>query len=462
MVARHIAAAAGTATEPALTSDPVEIHGQPASSPRGLGYSYYVVVLLAIAYMLSFMDRTLISLLIAPIKAEFALSDTEIGLLVGFGFVVFYSVLGVPFGALADRSDRRILILVGLVAWSLATSASGFVGGFAALMAMRTLVGVGEATLSPSAYSTLADRFPPDRLGVAIAIYAAGVSVGGGLAMVFGGMLVQWAQHATMTFPLLGQLGGWRLALVIVGLLGFPLAVLMALTLREAPRKVKTAPPPLGDLLRYIAGHRAMIGGLAAFACANVANYVVFLWAPALFMRVHGLDARTTGLAIGSIVGIFGTIGMIGSGYVADRLTRRGIPDATIRVIFWCIIAQIPIMPLAFLVGSPALAFALMVPTMMLTTAASSVQGTALQLMTPPRMRGRIIAIYLLVVTLVGMGVGPLTIGLLSDHVFTAKTGLAPSMAVVAASGLVMAALILNACRGAARETILEQRAAAA
>lgn len=426
--------------------------------PQSLAYSYYVVGLLAVTYMLSFMDRTLISLLIGPIKAEFLLSDTEIGMLIGFGFVVFYSLLGLPFGALADRSDRRWLIIVGLVAWSVATSASGFAGGFVALMAMRTLVGVGEATLSPAAYSTLADRFPPHRLGVAVAIYAAGVSVGGGLAMAFGGVLVEWARHATVTLPLIGEIGGWRLALFSVGLLGFPLALLMGLTLREAPRKERAAPPPFSELWRYIGNRRAaVIGALTAFAFANVANYVVFLWAPALFMRVHGLDARTTGLIMGTIVGVFGSAGMVLGGLAVDWLTRRGVRDATIRVIFWCIVAQIPVMPLAFLVGDSTLAFALMVPTMMLTTAASSVQATALQLMTPARMRGRMIAIYLLVITLVGMGIGPLMIGILSDNLFTAKTGLAPSMAVVALAGLLLATVVMLMTRGAPRAVIVEQ-----
>ena len=459
-MASHLSAASGTGTEPALSEAPAAIDPHPTSPPRGLGYSYYVVAVLAVAYMLSFMDRTLISLLIGPIKAEFHLNDTELGLLIGFGFVVLYSLLGLPFGALADRADRRWLIIVGLIAWSFATSASGFAGGFVALMAMRTLVGVGEATLSPSAYSTIADRFPADRLGVAIAIYAAGVSVGGGLAMIFGGMLVEWAKSATMVLPLVGALSGWRLALVVVGLLGLPLALLMALTIREAPRRVHAASPPLSELLAYIGARpAAMIGGLACFAFANVANYVVFLYGAPLFMRVHGFDARTTGLALGSIVAVFGTVGMIGSGYVADRLTRRGFSDGTIRVIFWCLLAQIPIMPAAFLVGDPRIALALMVPTMILTTAASSVQGTALQLMTPPRMRGRIVALYLLVVTLVGMGIGPLMIGVLSDHVFTSKTGLASAMAVVALTGLIVASLILGAVRGAARATIEEQAA---
>ena len=448
----------GSGAGPDSPEGAIELDLHPASPENPLGYSYYVVALLGAAYMLSFMDRTLISLLIAPIKSEFKLNDTEIGMLVGFGFVVFYSVLGVPFGALADRSNRRNLILAGLVAWSVATSASALAGGFVALMGMRALVGVGEATLSPSAYSTIADRFPKDRLSLAIAIYAAGVSLGGGLAMVFGGMLVEWAKHATTTLPLVGPLGGWRLAFFTVGLLGLPLAALMAMTLREAPRRSQEEAPPIGELWRYIAERpAAMVGSLAAFAFANVANYVVFLWAPALFMRVHGLDARTTGVEMGVIVGVFGTIGMLLSGGVADWLARRGQRDATIRVIFWAVIAQIPVMPAAFLVKSPTVAFALMIPTMVLTTAASSVQGSALQLMTPARMRGRMISVYLLVVTLVGMGIGPLMIGILSDQVFTDKAGLAPAMAVVAVVGLVLAALLLGATRRAASATILEQ-----
>lgn len=427
-----------------------------------LAYSYYVVVLLSVAYMLSFMDRVLISLLIGPIKAEFGLNDTQIGALIGFGFVVFYSVLGLPFGALADRTNRKKLILAGLIAWSAATSASGLVAGFAGLLAMRAMVGVGEATLSPSAYSTIADRFPPQRLGLAIAIYAAGVSLGGGLAMMFGGLLVEWAASAQMALPLVGTLHGWRLAMFVVGLLGLPLALVLALTMREAPRKTRAAAPPMAALFRHIGRHpAALIGALTAFSLANVANYVVFLWGAPLFMRVHELDARTTGLILGAIVGIFGSLGMVLSGIGSDRLVGRGIVDGPVRVTFWTLIAQVPLMPAAFLVGDATLAFALMVPVMVLTTAASSVQATALQLMTPARMRGRMIALYLLVVTLVGMGLGPLMIGILSDRVFTAQDGLGESMAVVAFAGLVSAAILLFLCRGQIRALMAEQRNAA-
>ena len=173
-------------------------------------YDFYILGVLTTAYMLSFLDRTLISLLIPQIKGEFALTDTQVGMLIGFGFVLFYSVLGLPFGSLADRSNRVWLILSGLVVWSVATSASGFAGSFGALLVMRALVGVGEATLSPSAYSTIADRFTSDRLGLAVAIYQAGVSVGSGLALMFGGALAVWSAGSTMTLPIVGTF--YRLA----------------------------------------------------------------------------------------------------------------------------------------------------------------------------------------------------------------------------------------------------------
>ena len=181
----------------------MEQQDQTAGTPKApnLRYSYYVVLLLMLTYMLSFLDRVLISLLAEPIRAEFNLSDTEIGLLVGFGFVLFYTVLGLPFGAAADRTNRRNLIVMGLVGWSLATAGSGLVGGFGGLLAMRALVGVGEAALSPAALSTIADRFPPERPGFAISLYSSGIirrvsCSAGGPAMGFGGMIAPMRSHA--------------------------------------------------------------------------------------------------------------------------------------------------------------------------------------------------------------------------------------------------------------------------
>lgn len=435
------------------------MHPTSIETGKASPYAYYVVGMLMVAYMLSFLDRVLLSLLIAPIQKEFDLGDTEIGLLMGFGFVIFYSVLGLPFGALADRSNRRNLMSAGILAWSVATSISGFMTSFAGLLGARAAVGVGEATLSPAAYSTISDRFPRERLGLAIGIYSAGVSIGGGLAMAFGGALVQWATHNSLDLPGLGLLTGWRLAMVVVGALGVPLALVMMLTVREAPRKGgQVKAPSFASLLSHVAGRPLAFGGVfLGFACAVVSVYIPFLWAPALFMRVHGMSVQEVGLTLGAIVGTAGVVGVLGSGALSDFLTRRGLVDAPVRVIFWAALAQIPILGGAYLVNSQVAALILLAVGMSLTTTASSLQGTAMQLMTPPRMRGRMMAIYLLFITLIGMGVGPLAIGLLSDHVFPGPKGLAPALAVVSTVALVFCGIILTVSRKAVRDCIVAE-----
>lgn len=436
----------------------VAVAGRSAAWPSGgPAYNYYIIIVFAVAYVISFTDRVLISLLIAPIKAEFSLSDTQIGVLIGFGFVLFYSVLGLPFGALADRSNRRNLILAGLIAWSAATSLSGLAGGFAMLVSMRALVGVGEASLSPSVYSTIADRFPPDRSGLAIAIYGAGGVLGIGLGMIFGGVLVEWAKTATINLPLAGVLGGWRLAFVVVGSLGVPLAVLIGFSVKEAPRVVRVASPPMSELWRYLTDRsRAMIGILAGLSFANVSNYTVYLWMPTLLMRVHGLDAQTTGLAFGALVIVFGTVGMLGSGILVDWLVRRGVADAPIQINIYSLTLQFLLIPAALLVNDVRIVLALMAPALILMTAANSVQAMALQLMTPPLMRGRMIAIYILGVAMVGMGISPLAIGLLTDHVFINARGLPWSMALVVATGTLLGIVTLATARSHARSVIQE------
>lgn len=226
-----------------------------------LGYSYYVVIALMCVYTLSFMDRVLISLLVEPIRTELSLSDTEIGMLIGFGFVLFYSVMGLPFGSLADRSNRRNLIFFGIIGWSLATAGSSMVQGFGCLLLMRALVGIGEATLSPAAMSTIADRFPVSKLGFATSIYSSGVVIGGGLAMVFGGMMAQWSLGTSVTIPLLGTYSGWRMTFLLVGLLGLPVAAILLLTVREAERCKAAAAQPFSAIVTLMALHRRAFAG---------------------------------------------------------------------------------------------------------------------------------------------------------------------------------------------------------
>lgn len=437
-----------------------------AKSTEGNGsivYSFYVVAILMAVYVLSFMDRILLSLLVKPIRQEFQIGDTGMGLLMGFGFALFYTSFGLLFGAIADRYNRRNLILAGLLGWSIATCGGGLAMGLGTLMFARAIVGVGEGSLAPGAYSTIGDRFSPERQGLAIGIYSMGVGLGGGLSMVFGGALVHWAGNTSVTLPLLGTLTGWRLAMVTMGALGFPLAALFLATVREAPRKARSiAPPPFSEVLRMMARRwRAFGGALVGFSCAVVSVYIPYLWVPALFARSHAMNPQEIGGVLGVVLMISGVCGVVGAGALSDKLLSRGMADAPVRTIFWAALVQMPILGLAYIVPDRTTALVLLAIGMVLTSASSSLQATALTLMTPGQMRGRMMSIHLLVITVVGLGLAPLFTGLLSDHVFTQDNGLGRSLAMVSTIALAICCVALALSRAAIQQVIVERRAAA-
>lgn len=413
-------------------------------SPASKRYAIYVVLVLMLAYMLSFMDRVLISLMIDPIRSDLGLGDTQVGLLVGFGFVLLYSVMGIPFGVMADNGNRRNLMVFGVLGWSAATAVSGFAGGFLSLLAARAMVGIGEATLSPAAYSTIADRFEKRRLGFAVSLYNMGVSLGGGVAMLFGGMLVAWAMKTSVPMPW-GELTGWRLAFVAVGLLGVPLAALMMLTVREAPRRrgnVKA--PPLSALLNLAQTHKkAFAGVVIGYSILVIAAYGAMLWAPVHFARAHDLTPSQVGLAFGIIIGLFGTIGLAVGGILSDRSAKRGHVDAPVRVVLASAIIQFPLLMGAYLVTDTTIALILAAAGMATVSTIGGLQAATLQILTPASMRGRMTAIYLLVANMAGMGLGPLVIGFVSEHMFDGPASLGKALAVVTGVSLTVGISLL-------------------
>lgn len=423
-------------------------------------YAAYVLFILMIAYMLSFMDRVLISLMIAPISKDLGLGDTQIGLLVGFGFVLLYSIMGIPFGAMADRSNRRNLMVFGILGWSAATAVSGFAGGFITLLAARALVGIGEATLSPAAYSTIADRFERKNIGMAVSVYSMGVSLGGGLAMLCGGYLVAWAMKTHVALPGF-DLTGWRLAFAAVGLLGLPLAALMLLTIREARRKqAASEAPPLSAIFQLIKSRKKAFGGvIIGYSVMVIASFIPTLWAPAHFGRAYGLEPAQIGLAFGIIIGVFGTFGLLLGGFLSDRLARRGRHDAPVIISMVSGITQMPFMIGAFLVDSLPLALVLVAIGMVCCCMFGGLQAGTLQLLTPANMRGRMSAIYLLVANIAGMGIGPLVIGFCSEHVFSGPTSLGQALALITGVAITLSLVILMTTRGAICEAIAENEA---
>lgn len=441
------------------SSDP--IGNPPAASPPWPrpAYSWYVVGVLLLAYTLSFVDRMILSLLVAPIRAALDISDTQVSLLIGLAFALFYTLLGLPLAWIADRYNRRNLILVGVAVWSFMTAGCGFAGSYATLFAARMGVGVGEATLSPAAYSMLSDYFPRDKLARAMAVYSIGVPLGAGIALILGSFVVQAVLAAPMVdVPFFGAMDAWRLIFVWVAAPGLLIALLM-FTVREPLRRGRRAPEASASaasapgLLAHLHTQRAALGALfGGMSLIGLVMYGVIAWVPTFFARTYGMGVADAGLWFGIIMAVGGTIGLLAGGALADRLYARGIADAHLRVMRLSILLGGPPLLATALMPDSTLAFVMLAvayPCMTL----HGVGGVALQLITPNEYRARMTALYFFIVNLVGLGFGPMLIALLTDNLFQDDAMLRYSIATVTAVALPVAAIILTlGFKGFARE----------
>lgn len=385
-------------------------------------YAWYVLALLTLVYVFSFIDRQILNLLVGPVRRDLHLTDTEMSLLMGFSFALFYTGFGIPLGRLADSTSRRNLIAAGFAAWSLFSSACGLSRTFVQMLLMRMGVGVGEATLSPAAYSLLTDYFPPQRRALALSIYGMGIYIGSGLAFVLGGYITGWTSgQATWTLPLIGDIRPWQAVFLAVGLPGIPLALLMYTVVepfrRGAPAAATTI--PILEVIRYVREN------WTTYVCHNVgialisfSSYGSTAWIPTFFVRAHGWSAAETGKIYGALVAIFGALGVAWGGWLADRWLAKGHRDAAMRVAFLAAVAWIPTGVAFLLVPDPKIAMALLVPTIFLASAPFGIGPAAVMQVTPPLMRGQTSSIYLFVVNLIGLGIGPTAVAMTTDFIF--------------------------------------------
>ena len=430
----------------------------PAGTPLPVSSSYalYVLICLMAAYMLSFMDRLVLSLMLDPVRRDLALSDTQVSLLAGFAFALFYAVLGLPIGRIADRSNRVVLITVGMVLWSAATVWCGAARNAVELFLGRVMVGVGEAALTPASYSLIGDIVPRERLGMAMSIYSLGVLLGGGLAMAGGGMVVQWALTAPpIEIPLLGSFQGWRLAFLFAGLPGLGLALLMVLTIRE-PIRVRLpgeGAPTLASLFTHIRTHgRTFFTVLTGYSLIAIPAYAVVVWAPAYFGRAHGMQPAEIGIVFGLILGVGGAAAALLGGALSDHYTRRGVVDAPARLVLLSAIGHMPLLVAAFLVPDKVLALVLFGLGVFVMSLYGGLQHTTVQAITPPKLRGQMAAVYMMAANIIGLGIGPTLIALLGDHVFGA---IGPALAVVCAVTVGLAIIIIATGLRSIRATIV-------
>ena len=421
------------------------MHNNNQGYPSSLS-AWTTVTILMIAYVLSFIDRQILNLLVEPIRRDLVISDTQMSLLMGLSFALFYTVCGIPLGRLADTRSRRGLIAVGVLFWSAATAACGMAKLYWQFLLCRVGVGVGEAALSPAAYSLIADSFPPERRATAISVYSMGVYLGSGIAFLLGGLVIQFASaQGNVVLPVLGEVRPWQLIFLILGVAGVLFTLLM-LAVREPARRGVGAgvAVPLAEVGRYIrSNRRTVLCHNFGFAGLAFAGYGSAAWIPTFFIRTYGWDAGQVGIVYGSIVAVFGCLGIVFGGRLADRLARRGRDDANMRVGLYAAIGALPFV-LAFPLMPDALwASVLLAPAVFCLSMPFGVAPAAIQEIMPNAMRGQASAIYLFVITLIGLGLGPTAVALVTDFVFADDQALRYSLLIVTALAVLSSIILL-------------------
>ena len=415
------------------------------------GYAWYVVVILTIAYIFSFIDRQILALLVEPIRNDLNISDTQMSLLGGLAFGIFYTLLGIPIGRLADRKSRRGIIAVGITVWCLMTAACGLAKNFIQLFIARVGVGVGEATLNPSALSMISDYFPRDRRARPLSFYNMGVSLGVGLAMVLGGQIVEWVfSRPAPVLPLVGELFQWQVVFIVVGLPGLLVALLM-ITVKEPSRKDKIAIDaqtadviPIRQVVAFLWERRSTYATLfLGMSVVTIIGYGYFYWLPTMFVRTWNWSIGEIAFAYGIVVLIFGPIGINFGGWLADRWYRQGRRAAHMRVTLIGALILVPSATLAPLMPTPELAVLLLAPQTIGGAIPTATAAAALMMIVPNQMRAQTTAVYYFVINVLGLTVGPLVVALVTDNVFADESMLRYSLAIVCAAAGVPALVLL-------------------
>jgi MFS family permease len=424
---------------------------------------WYAVGILWLAYVCSFVDRQVLALLVEPVKATLAISDTQFSLLQGLAFGIFYSAMGLPCGWLVDRYSRRLVIALGIALWSAATAACGLAAGFWPLFAARMLIGVGEATLSPGALSLLSDHFPRERRALPLSVYISAGSFGSGLAMLAGAAAIAYATAHPIHLALAGVIEGWRAVFLLVGSPG--LAIALALfTVREPPRTANgpgsgAAPRMAGGFAAawaFIAVRRSLfLGHYGGLALLSWLSYALLAWTPAYFIRIHGWSLAETGWRFGLTYLGFGFGGAVLGGISANRLRARYL-DGNLRNVAIGMTAIIAPLIAAPLVTNPWLSLLLFGIAIFFTAFPSGASATVISEVTPSRLRGQVSAIYYLTMSIVGLTAGPLSVALITDRVLHDPQRVGLSLAIVFAFAAPLGALLVWSALPALRSCLVQ------
>jgi MFS family permease len=444
----------------------------PQSGSSSSLYAWYVVIVLMLAQTCSFIDRMIMGLLVGPIRESFNITDTQYSLLAGLAFAAFYAIMGLPLARIADSKSRRGLIAIGISFWSVMTAMCGLASSFWTLFLARVGVGVGEASLSPAAYSLITDYFPKKSLARALSVYTIGITIGSGLAYMIGGKVVAFAlEIGEIVLPIVGNTEGWQLTFFLVGLPGIAIALLM-LTVKEPPRKGRlvleedtgATTPAAGVPLREVAAFFLARRGAFASHILGLTIYVMVvfslnIWGPEYLMRTFGMERADAGVSFGILMIVTGTAGLLTGGALADRWFNKGILDGYSRVIVLSMGGMLPFALALAIAPTAAIGLACLGIATFFAAFQGGIAGGVIQLMTPNQMRGQAVALYFLVANLLGMGLGPTAIAALTDYVFKDDAALNKSLALGAAILVPLGAIVLISGIGRVREAIAQAQA---
>ncbi len=425
-------------------------------SRRGPAYSRIVLAVLLLVYTFNFIDRIILGILVPPIKAELGLTDTQLGLLGGTAFALFYTALGIPIGWLADRFSRVWIMTVALALWSAFTAACGLAHGFLQLFLCRLGVGIGEAGGVAPAYSLIADYFPPQQRARALGVYAFGIPVGSGLGLFFGGYIATAID--------------WRAAFFIVGGAGILLAPLMKSIVQEptrggldgavsqdagpgSGRPAGAGAPALREVFAVLATKPAFWWLSLASAASSIMGYGLFFWLPSLFVRSYQMSLVQVSIFYGGVTLVGGVLGIWLGGWLADRYGGRSkaayaiVPAASLLL-------SMPFYIVGAMLDSLSWAFAIFVIPAALSLAWLGPVTAAVQHLVPANMRAIASAVFLFINNLIGLGCGTLIIGALSDGMAARFGADSLRYAIVAGTGfyLLSAILFLQAARHISRD----------
>jgi MFS family permease len=409
-------------------------------------HPWRTVAILTLAYTLGYVDRQILNLLVDPIRSDLGIGDTAVSLLQGAAFTIAYIAMNPVFGRLADQRSRRIIMATGITLWSIATFACGLTRDYHVLLLLRMAVGGCEACLIPSAWSLLSDLFDRQTLPRAMSVLLMGPYIGGGIALITGGLVVDLTSPGNAVLP--AGLQPWQAAFMAAGIPGFFVALLVLL-IREPSRRANSQEAGaetyrLREIFAFLWRRRAFYGTV----CGGNALIMVVLnsfpaWAPTYLIRHFHLPMSMVGLHTGLILLLCGSLGVLTGPVFGRWLDKRGYMDTALRgpaLIATGLAIVGPLLPLA-----PTYPLALLVigATNFLFSMPAAMSGAALQIASPNRMRGVVTALYVFVLTLVGLGVGPSLIALLTDYVFARAEYVGWSIAIVCTVAATISAITL-------------------